>query len=188
MKYKIESLLFISTRPLTAKALHSFLKKEDAEIKIDDISKHLGELVEEYSAEGKGIRIVQVEGQYQMVTNPEFSSMMKKYLRDERTGELSQPSLETLTIVAYRGPISKPVIEHIRGVNCSMILRNLLIRGLVTSSERNGEPVYSVTPDFLQYLGISNVKELPDYEKLNTVENLEQFLEKRQGEQGEIKK
>jgi len=87
--------------------------------------------------------------------------------------------LETLTIIAYRGPISKPIIEQIRGVNCSLILRNLLIRDLITGEERDNDVFYSVTPAFLQYLGLNSVKNLPDYEKLHSVENLEQFLADR---------
>ncbi|MBT7553409.1 SMC-Scp complex subunit ScpB, partial [bacterium] len=95
------------------------------------------------------------------------------------TGELSKPSLETLTIVAYRQPIAKEELEQIRGVNCSVILRNLLIRGLVEARESKGDlvPMYSVTIDFLRHLGIDSVEQLPDFAKLNSNENLQALIE-----------
>lgn len=175
MKQKIEALLFISTKPLSAKTILSFLKKDDNQVTVTDIENSLKELQLEYN-NNRGMMIVEAGEQYQMVTAPQYAEMMKRFLRDERTGELTQPSLETLTIIAYRGPISKPVIEQIRGVNCSLILRNLLIRDLIVGEEKENDIFYSVTPNFLQYLGLSSVLDLPEYEKLHTVENLEQFL------------
>jgi len=88
--------------------------------------------------------------------------------------------LETLTIIAYRGPVTRPEMEQIRGVNCSQILRNLLIKGLVEMEEKNKEPYYSISVDFLKYLGVSNIQELPDYDKLHQHESLEEFLEKQE--------
>jgi segregation and condensation protein B len=91
---------------------------------------------------------------------------------------LTQPSIETLTIIAYRGPISKAEIEKIRGVNCSLILRNLMIRGLVDFDidKNNGQELYNVTVDFLQYLGLNTVEDLPDYMRLHQLESLVDFL------------
>ncbi len=178
IKQKIESLLFVATRPLTAKEIFSLLKKDDAELKIEAVAESLTELFNEYQT-GKGLTLVDGQGQYQFVTSAENSDLVKKFLRDDRTGELTQPSLEALTIIAYRGPISKPVIEQIRGVNCTLILRNLLIRGLVNVEERDADQIYTVTTDFLKYLGLTTVSELPDYDKLHSVENLEQFLQNR---------
>jgi len=66
-----------------------------------------------------------------MTTAKESSEIVEKFLKEELTGEMTRPQLETLTIIAYRGPMTKMEIEQIRGVNCSLILRNLLMRGLV---------------------------------------------------------
>jgi len=176
MKTKIESLLFVSPKPLTAKNIFNFLKKQDKKIKLEKVEQALQELIKEYNVEGKGINLMESQDQYQFVTSVENAEFIKKFNKDERTGELSQPSLETLTIVAYRGPITKVNIEQIRGVNCSLILRNLMIRGLIDIDEKEGTEIYKVTPDFLKFLGVNSVKELPEYEKLHTVENLEQFL------------
>jgi segregation and condensation protein B len=81
-------------------------------------------------------------------------------------------------VVAYRGPITKAELEQIRGVNCSLILRNLLIRGMITAIEDKAKQttLYQITVDFVKYLGIDSVEQLPDYVKLHSVENLEQYL------------
>ena len=80
-------------------------------------------------------------------------------------------------MIAYKGPVTKPEIEQIRGVNCSLILRNLLLRGLIEETGSvGGEARYSITIPFLQYLGVSSVKELPDYEGLNAHETLKAVL------------
>ena len=174
IKNKIESLLFISNKPFTAKKLSDITKANSSEVK-----EALKQLFEEYKERKAGIEIVKVGNSYQMSTSSDSSSLIKNYVKEEITGELTKPSLETLTIIAYRGPITKPEIEQIRGVNCSLILRNLLIRGLVEGKEdkKKMETVYNITFEFMKYLGISDVGQLPDYEKLNSSESLKAVLE-----------
>ena len=179
LKTKVESLLFISNKPLTVKTVVNFLKKEGEDVKKTEVEEVLSQLKEKYNSPDNGFQIIQSGDNYQMVTNPDSADLIKKFVKDDMTGELTPASLETLTVVAYRGPITKAELEQIRGVNCSLILRNLLIRGLVEASENNisGDTVFRVTVDFLKHLGLSGVEDLPDYEKLHTVENLEQFIE-----------
>ena len=188
MKSQVESLLFISPKPMSAKAIHAFLKKDNAKAKIADIEQALADLQTEYNVAGKGVNIIESAGKYQFVTSADNAELIKKYVKDDSTGELTQASLETLAIIAYRAPVSKPVIEQIRGVNCSVILRNLMIRGLIQVDESEVESLYSVTPDFLKHLGLTGTQELPNYERLSTVENLEQFLDKQADEAVEDKK
>ena len=126
LKSKIESLLFISAKPMSVKQLAELTKK-----KIDEIKKAGDELVEDYKNNQRGISIIKNGSKYQMVSSPENAKLIQEFIKDETTGDLSRPSLETLTIIAYRGPISKIDLDRIRGVNCSLILRNLLIRGLI---------------------------------------------------------
>ena len=178
MKIKIESLLFVSPKPLTIKGLVSFLNREGEKTNSVEVENILLELKEKYNVPESGLRIIQAGEEIQLVTNPDASEIVKKFLKEDMTGELTSASLETLTVIAYRGPISKPELEQIRGVNCSLILRNLMIRGLTSFDEKNGQSFFQVTTDFLKYLGINSVVELPDYEKLNKVENLEQYLVK----------
>lgn len=176
MKFKsqIESLLFISHKPLGIKEL---AKLTDS--KLENVKSEINKLKKEYEDQAGGIIILKIDKKYQMATAGENKQIVDKFVKKELTGELTRPSLETLTIVAYRGPISKAELELIRGVNCTLILRNLLMRGLVEAKESKKEGVtyYNITFDFLRHLGLSDVSELPDYEKLNKNNNLDKLLE-----------
>ncbi|HTM68248.1 MAG TPA: SMC-Scp complex subunit ScpB [Candidatus Binatia bacterium] len=171
---KIESLLFVAARPMTLKRLAEVCGAEK-----EEVSAALDALVAKYNAEGSGIRLLHNGNEVQLSTSPDNARLVQDFLKDETTGELTKPSLETLTIIAYRGPVSKAELEQIRGVNCSLILRNLLMRGLV---EAQGEPydpqtTFRVTMDFIRFLGIAGVEELPDFDKLRSHENIVRVLE-----------
>ena len=173
LKNQIESLLFISHKPLSLVELAKLVgadKKETEEM--------LKVLQEEYDQRQGGVELLSLEDKYQLATTAESSDVIAKFLKTELTGELTRPSLETLTIIAYRGPISKAELELIRGVNCSLILRNLLIRGLIESQEDKikNTLAYNITFDFLKFLGLSKVADLPDYNKLNRNNNLDKLL------------
>ena len=113
-----------------------------------------------------------------MVSSPENAKLVQGFIKDETTGDLSRPSMETLTIIAYRGPISKIDLDRIRGVNCSLIIRNLLLRGLIEGKVDNKkkETYYSVTFNFIRFLGINDIHELPDYERLNKDDTIDRML------------
>ena len=136
------------------------------------------QLILEYNQNGGGIRLLKNNGQIQLASSPENTDLVRQYLKEDLIGELSEPSLETLTIIAYRQPVTKAEMEQIRGINCSLILRNLMIRGLVEAEydKERAVTVYAVTMDFLKFLGVSSVAELPDFEKLNSDENLQKLL------------
>lgn len=178
MKTKIESLLFISNKPLSIKWIVNFLSRTGEKAKKEDVEKAIDELKEKYNIKESGIRMIQSGDEAQMVTSPSSVDIVKIFLKDDMTGELTPASLETLTVIAYRGPIAKSELEQIRGVNCSLIIRNLLIRGLIDVYEERGQNYYQITTDFLKHLGIDSVNQLPDYEKLRQSENLEQYLQK----------
>ncbi len=184
LQSKIESLLFISAKPMSVKQLADVFKKND-----DEIKKAGDELVEKYIEDKRGIQIVKSGTKYQMVSSPENASFVSEFIKDETTGELSRPSLETLTIIAYRGPVAKLDLDRIRGVNCSLILRNLLLRGLVEVYEdkEKGESIYNVSFDFLRFLGVNKVSELPDYEKLHSDKTIDDVLDKDENEKSEQK-
>ena len=170
LKSKIESLLFISPKPLSIKKIVELTKKDKSEV-----AEAAKELMEGY--ESRGLEIKKVGDKFQMVTSGDNRKLAQDFVKDEITGELTRPSLETLTVVAYRGPISKSELEMIRGVNCSLILRNLMIRGLVEEVEDRVKGVlYNITFEFLKFLGIKEVTDLPDYDKLNNDENLQKLL------------
>ncbi len=174
----IESIIFIANRPLSKKELAKVSGKD-----LVEVESALNELINDYEIKNGGIKIIQNETETQMVTSPENSQIIQVFLKQEVSQELTPASLETLSIIAYRSPISRRELEQIRGVNCSIILRNLLIRGLivefaddksivsaVTATENEGEEenkIYQVSLDFIKHLGINDLKELPNYEKLN---------------------
>ncbi len=161
---QIEALLFASSKPLTLAKLAQF-----TDAKKTQVEKTLAELAVAHAERAGGIRLLVNGDEAQMVTAPEAAAVISAFLKEETTGELTRPSLETLTIIAYRGPVTKPEIEQIRGVNCSLILRNLLMRGLVEAAEdtRLLQTTYRISMEFLRHLGIADARTLPDYERLN---------------------
>ncbi len=169
----LESLLFTVGKPLSFKELASWL-----ELKEKELLEIIDELKNKYSDSQSGIQLAINNKKIQMITNPVHGKALNEYFKAELSGELTKASSETLTIIAYRQPISKEELEQIRGVNCSLILRNLLIRGLIESSEARGDlaATYAVTMDFLRHLGIRAVEELPNFVKLNSDENLAKLL------------
>jgi segregation and condensation protein B len=177
-KTKIESLLFISAKPIGMKDMVQLIKKDAKEIQTA-----AEELMADYLEKKGGLQIIKNGSSYQMVSAPENSSLIQDFIKDETAGELTRPSLETLTIIAYRGPIAKLELERIRGVNCSLIIRNLLLRGLIEikQDKKKNETYYSVTFDFIRFLGINDIKDLPNYEKLSKDDTLDKILEEDKG-------
>ncbi|MBI3957133.1 MAG: SMC-Scp complex subunit ScpB [Candidatus Kerfeldbacteria bacterium] len=176
----VESILFVSGRPLTVKKLAELTGHSAAEV-----HDALDRLIKKHQAVPGGVQINRIGQSYQMATTPASAKIVQTFLEEEEKKELTKPSLEALTIIAYRGPITKAELELIRGVNCSLILRNLLIRGLIESFEDAAAMTtrYQVTFDFLHYLGIRETRELPDYDKLNSDENLQRILQDSQERQ-----
>lgn len=162
LKAIIESLLFVSAEPIKIKKLAKLCNRP-----IPEVENALMELQNEYRI--RGLRILKKSSKAQMVTAPETAQYTQKLIKSELQEDLSRASLETLAVIAYRGPISRVKIEDIRGVNSSFILRKLLIRGLI---ERIINPksrrsfLYRISFDFLKRLGIEKVEDLPDYKNL----------------------
>ena len=172
---QIESLLFIAGKPLSYKKIAETV---DVQVNVPDIKKAVEELSELYKKQNRGLQIAVIDDKAQMVTHKDTASVAQKFSKEEMQGELSKPSIETLTIIAYRGPVSKLELERIRGINCSLILRNLMLRGLVSEKKdaKKHEIYYSVTLEFLKHLGAGAVTDLPDYEKLHASEDIDKFL------------
>lgn len=162
VKSILESLLFISDRPLSKKELAKITERGE-----DEVEENLNNLIKEYNQRDGGVKVLRQGDQFQMVTNPENAEFIQKFLKEEITGELTPASLETLSIISYRGSIRREELEQIRGVNCAIILRNLTIRGLIETEEKDGQIFYRVSLDFIRQLGITDLKELPDYQRLH---------------------
>jgi segregation and condensation protein B len=173
LKSQLESLLFVAVRPIAVKDLAL-----SAQAKTKEVEDALVELAADYQTRNGGLALIKNNGQYQITTAAENASLVQEFLKDETTGELSQPSLEALTIIAYRGPIAKLELDRIRGVNCALIIRNLLLRGLIEEKHDKvkDEYYYTVTHDFIRFLGLTAVTDLPDYDKLHQDETLAPVL------------
>lgn len=171
LQSQIQSVLFTSAKPLTVKKLAKVLETDVAEV-----DKELNTILEQQKDSDSGIVLVREGDQVQLATSAENAESVDRFVRGEQVGELTRPSLETLTIIAYRGPVTKAELEMIRGVNCTMILRNLLIRGLIREEAGEIEAVYRVSLDFLRWLGVQKAADLPDYDKLSSSDLLDQVL------------
>ncbi len=171
LKQNIEALLFVAGRPLSFQALATA-----AQCKTQEVEDCIAALNKRYVTAHSGLQCVVVGQKVQLYTATACDELVSSFLQAEQKTELTKPSVETLTIIAYRGPIAKEELEHIRGVNCSLILRNLLMRGLVAESERGGSKYYEVTHEFLSHIGVGSVGELPEYETFHTHERIENVL------------
>jgi len=162
LKSQILSILFVASKPVSIKEMTDVL-----EITEDELKQALSELVtENFQA---GIIILAHNNKLQLSSNPDNSSVVKKFLSLELREKLSDAALETLAIVLYKQPVSKAEIESIRGVNSQYTLRQLLMRGLIeklaSSTDRRSQH-YKTTLEFMQHFGIKDIKDLPDFEEL----------------------
>jgi len=133
----------------------------------DEIVKAIHEL--KADLENCGVRVVFHNDEVTLVTAPEFSETIEKIVKEEREKDLGRAGVETLAIIAYKGPVSKKEIEYIRGVNCQWALRSLLLRGLVEKKGSDKDErviLYSITTDAIMHLGLSHISELPEYEEV----------------------
>ena len=157
----LESLLFVAGEPAPIERLASALEQTP-----EDIEAALQMLAE--SLRNRGIRVQRHHDTVQLVTMPEAADVIEVYLGLDLTTKLSRAALETLAIIAYRQPITRPQIEAIRGVSSDGVIRTLLHRGLVQEIgrlETAGRPMlFGTTPDFLNYFGVSSLDDLPPLE------------------------
>ncbi len=173
LKAQLESLLLAAGKAVAYDKLAQVLK-----VTTTEIITAIDELQKDYSARAAGLRLTITSREVALVTNPDYAPEVMELTQQEEMGELTRPQLEALSVVAYRGPISKAELEQIRGVNCSLILRNLQIRGLVQEVSGSGSgdlTRYEVTMDFLKHLGLASCHDLPNYQELSSHEILQQF-------------
>lgn len=158
----LESLLFAAgDEGLTLKQITKVLDID--EVKAHEIINDLKRAYEEDN--NRGICIIQLAGTYQLVTKKENAIYLQKLVENPNHSSLSQASLETLTIIAYKQPITRIEIEEIRGVKTDRPLQTLLARGLIQEVGRSDSPgraiLYGTTKEFLDYFGLKDIKELP---------------------------
>ena len=161
---QLEALLFWKGEPVTHKRVADILKVDAA-----TLNAAIVELEAKLLNEGgskRGLVLVQKEDELMLGTAPEVAPLIEQLTREELTRDLGKAGLETLSIVLYKGPISRREIDNIRGVNSTFILRNLLIRGLVekiTSPNDQRSFLYKPTMALLTFMGLTKLEELPEY-------------------------
>jgi segregation and condensation protein B len=158
IKQRLEALLFVASEAVTPAQLAGAL-----DLPVTAVEEGLKQLDVDYA--NRGLRLQRHAGRVQLTTAPEFGATVERFLGLEATTQLSRAALETLAIVAYEQPVTRPQIDAIRGVNSEGVLRSLLHKGLVQEVGRAdgpGRPIlYSTTPEFLQQFGLNNLGELP---------------------------
>jgi segregation and condensation protein B len=157
----VEGLLFVAPEPVTVNHLASAIECE-----VKQVEAALKQLKE--SSRNRGIRLQQQGQKVQLVSAPELTDYIERFLGLSISGKMSTAALETLAIVAYRQPVTRPEIEAIRGVNSDGVLRTLLSKGLVEEVGRLdsvGHPtLFGTTFEFLRYFGLEKIENLPELE------------------------
>ena len=160
----IEAILFALGREISAMELANTLDVEEA-----DVIQAIEALKEKYNPT-QGVTLIEVNGQYQLVTNNKYYEEVNKFVENTKRKNLSVAAQETLSIIAYNPKITKTEIENIRGVNSDFAVSRLLECGLIEEVARLNLPgrpaAYSVTNEFLRSCGIEKVEDLPDYENI----------------------
>jgi segregation and condensation protein B len=154
----LEGLLFVAAEPVAPAQLAAAL-----DITVSGLEKGLDELEENLRL--RGLRLQRHAGRVQLTTAPELADVIERFLGLEATSRLSRAALETLSIIAYQQPVTRPSVDAVRGVNSDGVIKSLLSKGLlqeVGRSEGPGRPIlFGTTPEFLQHFGLNSLSELP---------------------------
>ncbi len=171
-KRAIEALLFASQEPLSAARIQGLLDTEDRGGVVQD----LRALQREYGEMNRAFHLVEVAGGYQFRTVPEMGIWVRK-LKRQTAARITQASLETLAIIAYRQPVTRAEVEYIRGVECGAVLRGLLEKGLLKILGRKDVPgrplLYGTSRRFLEVFSLKDLSGLPDLREMEQMEEME---------------
>ncbi len=175
-----EALIFGADKPITTMDIEHLLKDlgDDEEVDKEKLSSALEAIVEKYASDFYPFEVKQIGGGYQFLSKKDFYPTLAKLNGEKYTKRLSTASLETLAIIAYKQPITKGEIEHIRGVNSDYSVQKLLEKELIVISGRMEEMVgkpltYNTSKSFMNYLGLNSLDELPKLSEILQQEMLE---------------
>ncbi|QBR91280.1 SMC-Scp complex subunit ScpB [Nocardioides euryhalodurans] len=160
LRPSLEALLMVADQPLDVPTLASAVGHP-----VDAVTGALAELAAEYDAQGRGFELRTVAGGWRYYTREEYAAVVEGFVLEGQQARLTQAALETLSVVAYKQPVSRARVSAIRGVNVDGVMRTLLTRGLVEEAGRDGEhgaTLYRTTAYFLERIGIGSLDELPE--------------------------
>lgn len=155
----IEALLLLTDEPMSVLALAEAIK-----CPADDVWESVHDLAKQYTDQGRGFELREVAGGWRFYTRADCAPLVERWVLDGQQARLTQASLETLAVIAYRQPVSRGRISAIRGVNVDGVIRTLLSRGLIAEGGDQGESgsiLYVTTAHFLERLGIASLDDLP---------------------------
>jgi segregation and condensation protein B len=167
----IEALLFYKATPQNKNKLCKLFDISEEELRegINRLSSRL---------QSGGVRLIETDSEIQLSTAPELAEFIESLRKQDLSGDIGKAGAETLSIILYKEPISRVEIDRIRGVNSSFIVRNLLIRGLITRESITGQGYqFKVSPKLLQHLGVENKINLPEFpEFMNAIDSFDKAI------------
>jgi segregation and condensation protein B len=172
----IEALIFATEHPITIEEMKGVLDVTfETEFQEEDLLKGVEAVKEKFSDPQFAFEVIEIAKGFQFLTKPSFHNSVGTYLKQTIKKRLSQAALETLSIVAYKQPISKTEMEQIRGVSCDYAIHKLLEKELVEIQGRSDAPgrplVYGTSEKFMDYFGIKSIQDLPKLKDFKEVEN-----------------
>jgi len=173
IKNIVESMIFASEEEITTKQIKDIVDKSGLRVTVNEIEESISELNEEYQRNNKPFEILRIAGGYTFATKKEYGRFIGRLFEDKQKKKLSPSALETLSIIAYKQPITRSEIEFIRGVNVDYIVNSLLEKELITiigRAESPGRPIlYGSTKTFLKVLGLNALEDLPKLKEINEI-------------------
>ena len=165
----IEGILFAAGDPVKIDRIADIL-----DIDVKSTRAVMTALIDKYDEEMRGLKIIRLDDSYQMCTRGEYNEYIAKLAEPKRAQTLSNAAMEVLSIVAYKQPVTRSVVEQIRGVSCDHLINRLLERNLIQEIGRLDTPgrpmLFGTSEEFLRCFGIASVTDLPDYEKISSEE------------------
>ena len=176
LESKIESLIFCSPKPIKlSDIIKTFLESEKSNFSEKRISESIKILINKFKSDNFSFEIIESGGGYQFLTKKDYSQLNEILLKQQSKRRLSISALETLSIIAYKQPVTKSEIEKIRGVNCDYTIQKLLDKELIRiegKSDKVGRPlIYSTSEKFMDYFGINSLEQLPTIKDFQKEEN-----------------
>lgn len=176
MKQHIAALIFATPQAIAVADIRSVLEEALlTEIPEDDVRAAIAEITEQFKPDHYAFELVEIAGGYQFMTKGAYHHTIAVHLKQTTKKRLSQAALETLALIAYKQPVSRPELEEIRGVNCDYALQKLLEKELVMISGRSEGPgrplLYSTSDKFMDYLGINSLADLPKPKDFKELDN-----------------
>lgn len=176
MVQHIESLIFVADSPISLKEIKDCLDKIfETNFKEEDLLDQIETLKEKYKLDNTAIEVAEISGGYQFLTKGAYHNTIGTFLKQSTKKKLSKVALETLAIIAYKQPITKPELESIRGVSCDYAVQKLLEKELVSIAGRSDKPgkplMYATSEKFMNYFGLKSIDDLPKLKDFKMPDN-----------------